>query len=137
MRIYHMANLISFSIRQIMHPGTLIFRKCSRINVSCLFTMWNTYNCFTQVEKGFPIYCRNPFMNSIFTLCKSYFPPQPFPGKIKVLKLIWFPVLDSYYFIIEAIDQNNLVSRIEKSLCKIFQYMLTLYWQKFRLTKFQ
>ena len=51
--------------------------------------------------------------------------------------LIWFLILVSYYFIINAIDQNNLISRIKKSLYELFQYILTLFWQKFWFTKFQ
>ena len=70
-RIYHMVQFISVSLRQIMPQGTSIVKEWSRINDACLYTnnvqwMWNTYNCFTQLEKGFPIsYCRNPIINSI------------------------------------------------------------------------
>ena len=60
-------------------------------------------------------------------LCKLYF-FAPFPGEIKLLlRLIWFLIIDSCYFVINAL---NLVLRIEKSLIKVFQYILTLYWEK-------
>ena len=44
-----------------------------------------TYDFFTQLEKDIPIgYYGNPFIKSLFTLCKQYIPPPPslrYPAK--------------------------------------------------------
>ena len=92
--------------------------------------MWIIYNSFTQLEKAVPIrYFRNPIMNSIFcfTLCftQCYYPL--FPGKIILLSIIWFLVLDSYYFIIIGIEQNSLISELKNPFVNVFStYFIVL-----------
>ena len=39
-RIYHMAQFISVSLRQIMHQGTSTVKECSRINDARIYTKY-------------------------------------------------------------------------------------------------
>ena len=50
-----------------------------------------TYDFFTQLEKDIPIgYYGNPFIKSLFTLCKQYIPPplSPVSSEIELIERI-------------------------------------------------
>ena len=79
--------------------------------VPCLFTYYvydmlitKMYNCFTQVEKDFPVvYCINPIMNSK----NNIFRAAPFPRRNQTTQNNTIPYLKFILLNNIAIHQNN------------------------------